>query len=77
MIDKLVETFASVLKLHPASLTDDSSSENTQNWDSLSAARLVTAIEETFNVELTTTEIMRMRSIGTTREMLRRKGVSI
>ena len=77
MMDKLLETFASVLRLHPTSLTDDSSSENTQNWDSLSAARLVTAIEETFNVELTTSEIMLMRSIGTTREMLRRKGVNV
>ena len=77
MSDTLAETFAAVLKLDAASLTDESAPENTPSWDSLSAVRLVAAIEETFNVELTTTEILRMRSIGMARDVLRRKGVSV
>lgn len=77
MSDKLGQTFAIVLKLDAASLNDESSPENTPSWDSLSAVRLVAAIEETFNVELTTTEILRMRSMGMARDVLRRKGVSL
>ena len=77
MSDKLAQTFAIVLKLDAASMNDESSPENTPSWDSLSAVRLVAAIEETFNVELTTTEILRMRSIGMARDVLRRKGVSV
>ncbi len=76
MIDKLKETFATVLKVDPVSLTDESSPENTPSWDSLRAVELVTAIEETFKVELATTEILRMRSLGMARDVLRRKGVS-
>ena len=75
MSDKLKQAFAAVLKVDSASLTDESSPENTPSWDSLSAVQLVTAIEETFNVELTTTDILRMRSLGMARDMLRRKGV--
>lgn len=77
MSDKLTQTFAIVLKLDAASMNDDSSPENIPSWDSLSAVRLVAAIEETFNVELTTTEILRMRSLGLARDVLRRKGVSV
>jgi acyl carrier protein len=76
MIDKLKETFAAVLKVDPASLTDESSPENTPSWDSLRAVQLVAAIEETFNVELATTDILRMRSLGMARDVLRRKGIS-
>jgi len=75
--DRLTETFAQVLKVDAASLSDESSPDNTPSWDSLSAVRLVTAIEETFNVELTTTEILRMRNVGMARDVLRRKGISV
>jgi acyl carrier protein len=77
MIDKLKEAFAAVLKVDSGSLTDECSPENTMSWDSLRTIQLVAAIEETFNVELTTTDILRMRSLGMAREVLRRKGVSI
>jgi acyl carrier protein len=66
-----------VLKVDPASLTDESSPENTPSWDSLRAVQLVTAIEETFSVELATTDILRMRSLGMARDVLRRKGISL
>ena len=77
MIDPLRQTFATVLKLDPQSLTDDTSPENTPAWDSLRALQLVTAIEETFNVELATKDILRMRSLGMARDVLRRKGVDL
>jgi acyl carrier protein len=73
-VDRLTETFATVLQVDTSSLSDASSPENTPNWDSLRALQLVAAIEETFNVELTTTEILRMRSLGMARTTLRRKG---
>ncbi|HEY7167860.1 MAG TPA: acyl carrier protein [Candidatus Binatia bacterium] len=77
MTDPLTQTFAAVLKLDPNSLTDETSPENTPAWDSLRALQLVTAIEETFNVELATTDILRMRNLGMVRNVLRRKGVTV
>ena len=76
MIDKLTETFAMVLKIDPASLADESSPENTPSWDSLKAVELVAAIEETFHLELTTTDILGIRSLGKARDVLRRKGAN-
>jgi acyl carrier protein len=69
--------FAEVLGVDEASLSDESSPDTVEKWDSLSAMRLVSAIEETFSVELSTREIMKMSSIRLAREALLRKGVTI
>jgi acyl carrier protein len=69
--------FAEVLGVNEAELSDDSSPDTIEKWDSLSAMRLVSAIEETFSVELSTREIMKMSSIRLAREALLRKGVTI
>jgi len=72
--DRLTKTFATVLKVDPSSLSDASSPESTPRWDSLTAVQLVVAIEEAFNVRLSTAEILRMRTLGLARDVLRRKG---
>ena len=56
-------------------LNDETSPNNTPAWDSLAAMEMVTLIEDTFDVRLKTTEIMKMRSIGLARTVLRAKGV--
>ena len=74
--DRLRDVFSEVLGLPPERLSDATSPETTSEWDSLAAMNLVAALEETFGVELTTTEIMRMRTVGIVREVLRAKGVA-
>ena len=76
MSTKLAEVFARVLRIPVERLGDETSPENTAEWDSLAAMELVSQLEETFGVELTTLEIMRMRSIGVAREVLRQRGVA-
>ena len=73
--DRLVPMFALVLKVPEGRLSDATSPDNTPSWDSLAAMELVSQIEETFGVQLSTREIMKMRSLGLAREMLRSKGV--
>ena len=75
MSARLTEVFARVLKLPADRLSDATSPENTAEWDSLAAMELVSQIEETFGVRLTTLEIMRMRSLAVARDLLRAKGV--
>ena len=75
MSARLTEVFARVLKLPAERLSDATSPENTAEWDSLAAMELVSQIEETFGVQLTTLEIMRMRSLAVARDLLRAKGV--
>jgi acyl carrier protein len=75
MADRLVDLFSRELDVDAAQLSEDSSPETVEQWDSLAAMRLVAAIEEEFSTRLTTKEIMKMRTIGIAREVLRGKGL--
>ncbi|MCB9954352.1 MAG: acyl carrier protein [Caulobacterales bacterium] len=77
MTDKLIQIFADELMLDPTDLNDDTNPDNTEEWDSLAAMRLVAAIEGAFDVRLSTAEIMKMRSIGIVRTVLAEKGVTL
>ena len=77
MSDALVSLFAEVLEVDIGKLNDNTSPDNTSQWDSLAAMGLVVAIEEKFGVQLSTKEIMKMTTIGLARETLRGKGVVV
>ncbi len=76
MTDQLVEVFSSILGVPAADLSDQTSPANTSAWDSMAGIMLVTEIEATFGVELTTSDIEQMSSIGQARAVLRRLGAS-
>jgi acyl carrier protein len=75
--DALIALFAGVLQVDPAELNDDSSPETVKRWDSLAAMALVTAIEERFEVQLSTKQIMRMNTIGRARKALQAMKVGV
>jgi acyl carrier protein len=75
--DPILDVFSEGLGVPRERLSDETSPDNTSEWDSLAAMTLVTLLEERFSLELTTAEIMRMRSIGAVRQTLRARGVSV
>lgn len=75
--DALISLFAEELETDAAELNEESSPDTVETWDSLASMRLVAAIESEFDVELSTKEIMKMRSIGIARKVLREKMVDL
>lgn len=73
--DKLYQLFSETLNVPADAVSEDTSPDNTPSWNSLKAMELVALIEDTFDVALSTREIMKMRNIGIVREVLRGKGV--
>jgi acyl carrier protein len=76
-MDPLMELFAECLKVPAEGLDEASCPDSVPTWDSLAAMTLVAAIEERFEIQLSTREIMSMRSIGKAREVLRKKGANV
>jgi acyl carrier protein len=76
MDDPLLEIFAEGLGVSVDVLSEESSPETLDSWDSLAAMNLVTLIEDTLEVSLSTRDIMKMRSIGLARSVLKAKGVT-
>ena len=77
MADPLIDLFAETLQVDAAELTEDSSPDTVEQWDSLGAMHLVTAIEDRFEVRLTTREIRKMQTISLARATLVDKGVDV
>lgn len=75
MSDPLIEVFAQGLGLSAEALSDETSPDNTDEWDSLAAMELVTLLEDNFEITLSTRDIMKMRSISLARGVLQAKGV--
>jgi len=75
--NQLASLFSSVLNVDASKITDETSPANTETWDSLANMLLIAAIEETFEIELSTPEIEAMKSFGDVRSILESRDVSV
>ena len=65
VFEKLNEVFEDVLDLEETPcLTDETSANDIEEWDSLSHVQLVVAVEKAFKVKFTSAEIMKWQNVG-------------
>ena len=65
IFSKLNEIFTDVLDLEDeVELTDETSANDIEEWDSLSHIQLIVAIEKAFGIKFTSLEIMKWRNVG-------------
>lgn len=60
----LSSIFADVLDLDEVELTEETTAEDIDEWDSLSHIRLVVSIEQNYGIKFTTAEIEALNSVG-------------
>jgi acyl carrier protein len=75
MTARVAKVFSEVLGIAADTITDETSPDNTPQWDSMAAMNLVVAIEDEFDVRLSTAEIVSMRNVGIVKKVLNSKGV--
>lgn len=73
---QLNELIGSVINVCPTTLTSKSGPENLAQWDSLAHIGIVTAIEQTYQVQLTMQEILSFKTIEELRNILEKRGVT-
>jgi len=76
MTMRVAKIFAEVLGISAEQITDETSPDNTPQWDSMAAMNLVVVIEDEFDVRFSTAEIVSMRNVGIVRKVLQAKGVA-
>lgn len=70
---KIENLLAEILQIPVARITDDLAMRDVETWDSLKHMELIMLLEETFDIELTFSEIVAMQSMGEIKRVLMRK----
>lgn len=64
ILAKVQEIFREELELDDLVLTDETTADDVEEWDSLSHVQLVAAMEEAFGIEFKSREILSWENIG-------------
>ena len=62
--EKLNEIFCDVLDLDDIELSDETTANDIEEWDSLAQIQLVVAIEKAFGLKFTSQEIVEWKNVG-------------
>ena len=64
VLEKLTVIFEDILDLNNLVLTEDTSAEDIEEWDSLTHVQLIHAIQKEFGIKFSASEFMSWDSIG-------------
>ncbi len=77
MSKKLFNIISRVMEIESSELTDESSPEDIENWDSYNGLLLVDELESEFNVKFTVEEVFDVHSIADIKKHLLNHGVTL
>jgi acyl carrier protein len=67
---QLQEIFRSVLRIPDLTLTDQLTADEVPGWDSISHVRLMVAVEETFKVSFSASQLAMLENVGDLKQLL-------
>jgi acyl carrier protein len=73
MEEKTRKILAEILEVEPGEIGDDFGPDCCQNWDSLSNLRIITALEQAFQIKLSWPEISSMTSFAAITTVIARR----
>lgn len=76
-MEKYIKVFMEIFGVNEEELTDDFSSETSENWDSVTQMNLITAIEGAFDIMIDIDDIYEFTSFGKGIKLLKKYEVEI
>lgn len=64
ILKSVQDIFQDILDIEDIELTEKTTAEDVEEWDSLSHIQLVVAIEKSFGIKFTSKEIMSWQNVG-------------
>ena len=64
ILEKVQDVFREELELEDLVLTDETTADDVEEWDSLSHVQLVVALEKAFGIKFTSREILSWDNVG-------------
>ena len=76
-MDRLKAILSKVLGIEPDSITDKTSPDNVESWDSFNGLMLASELEKEFNVKFTMDEVVSVKNVRDIKESLRKHGIKL
>lgn len=74
---RLKQILSKVLQIDENKITDETSPDNAETWDSFNGLMLVSELENEFNVQFTMDEVMSVKCVKDIKEALKKHGVNL
>ena len=74
--DQLTEVFRKVFNDQAIVIARETTARDIQGWDSITHLDLITEVEQSFSVEITGFEVMRLKNVGDLIDLLEEKRAS-
>lgn len=71
------QILSKVLEINENEITDDTSPDNVETWDSFNGLMLVSELENEFKVKFTMNEVVSVRRVKDIKEVLKKHGVNL
>lgn len=72
---KLVEAFVEALEIEKEQVVDDLQYQGIEQWDSISHMMLISELEDVFEIEIDTDDVIDMSSVAKAREIITKYGI--
>lgn len=73
--EKLQEVFQDVFDDDEIELTDETTADDIDAWDSLTHVQLIVAVEKAFGLKFSTVEVMKLKNVGEFIALIDKKSV--
>jgi acyl carrier protein len=72
---KLIEAFCNALEIDASIVKDDLQYQSIEQWDSISHMILIAEIEDVFDIEIDTDDVIDMSTVEKAKEILNKNGI--
>ncbi len=76
-MERLKEVLSRTLQIEKDKISDETSPDNVETWDSFNGLMLVSELEKVFNVKFSMEEVTSTRNVKDIKESLRKHGVEL
>lgn len=76
-LNKFTEIVSRVLKIEKVAIHDDLSYDDVLGWDSLAQIELISQFEKTFKINIDSSDMSKMKTIGSIKTVLYNYGVTL
>jgi acyl carrier protein len=76
-LNQLMALLSRILEIDGKLITNDTSPENTETWDSFRGLLIISEVETLFNVHFTIDEVLRIRNVNDIKIALTKRGIDL